>query len=250
MRARSLLPREHGAYFQLAIPLAAALARHATVAGGMLAAAAIGAFLANEPLLVTLGHRGQKLQVLLGARARMRLAILVATTCVVGIDGLALAPRAITAAAVVAVPVAILVVLACKRAEHTLAGELVAAVALTGASVPVAVAGGSDLGGALAAWAGWAAGFATAVVAVHRILATHRATRRGASSGHGSAIGIAVATVGIAALSVASHAAAIAMPLATLATLVAFVPPPASRLRAVGVAIAIAASLSGAIAAS
>src|SRR5437868_1047392 len=61
MTRRSLLPREHGAYFQLGIPLIIAYLRcAANLAMVELTAAAALAFLANEPLLVVLGHRGRR----------------------------------------------------------------------------------------------------------------------------------------------------------------------------------------------
>jgi hypothetical protein len=58
MARRSLWPREHGAYAQLGAPLATAIAMQAPTIGALaLASAACLAFLANEPLLVVLGHR-------------------------------------------------------------------------------------------------------------------------------------------------------------------------------------------------
>jgi peptidoglycan/LPS O-acetylase OafA/YrhL len=61
MSQRSLWPREHGAYFQLALPLLAACARRApSVAMVLLALAAAAAFVAHEPLRVVLGHRGSR----------------------------------------------------------------------------------------------------------------------------------------------------------------------------------------------
>ena len=62
-RRRSLWPREHGAYAQLAAPLLTALVIvRPTVAAALLALAACIAFLANEPLLVVLGHRGKRMR--------------------------------------------------------------------------------------------------------------------------------------------------------------------------------------------
>lgn len=53
MTRRSLLPREHGAYFQLGVPLIISYLRcAANLAMVELTAAAALAFLANEPLLV------------------------------------------------------------------------------------------------------------------------------------------------------------------------------------------------------
>ena len=53
-----LIPREHGAYGQLLMPLLVSLVIGGAAAGALaLAAAAVAAFLAHEPLLVLLGQR-------------------------------------------------------------------------------------------------------------------------------------------------------------------------------------------------
>src|SRR5262249_31077882 len=91
---RSLWPREHGAYAQLGAPLATAPALHIpTVPAALLAAAACCAFLANEPLLVVLGHRGKRMHDEHGRRAAVRLAIVGGTAVAIGAVALVLAPR-------------------------------------------------------------------------------------------------------------------------------------------------------------
>lgn len=237
MAPRSLWPREHGAYFQLAMPLVAACTlRVPTPAMIALSVAAALAFVANEPLLVVLGHRGPRMRAQEGVRARLRLALLTGAALILGACGLALAPAGtIAVAALAAVPAAVVVGFAWRRAEHTIAGELVAAIALTGASVPVMVAGGAARSVALVTWAAWAVGFGAAVIAVHRVIARHR---RAASSID------RVIAVGMGAITWASLAITplvTAAPLAALATILVIAPPPARRLRAVGIAIAAAA---------
>jgi hypothetical protein len=244
MARRSLWPREHGAYFQLAIPLVVACVRLAPTSCA-LAGAALLAFLANEPLLVVLGHRGPKMLELDGARARVRLAMLATGAAVLGVIGLVLAPQdASVAAAIVAIPAAVVVVLAWRRAEHTLLGELVAAIALTGASVPAAVAGATPLPTALAMWAGWALGFGATVIVVHRVIARHK---RAATAIDGViALGLIALTI---ALVVFHHATiALAIPLVAVAAILAVAPPPASRLRGIGIAIVVAGVASSAVA--
>lgn len=56
------LPREHGAYGQLLVPLVAALSLFGWPrwSSGFLVVAALGLFWAHEPLLVLLGQRGKK----------------------------------------------------------------------------------------------------------------------------------------------------------------------------------------------
>lgn len=248
MARRSLWPREHGAYFQLAIPLIAAyLLRPASLAMAALTAAAWLAFLAHEPLLVALGHRGLRMRERAGRRAGIRLAVLAPAAAVLGALGLALAPSgALAVAALVAVPAAAVVALALRRAEHTLAGELVAAVALTGAAAPVLVAGGATPGTAVAVWLGWSLGFGATVVAVHRVIARHR--RPASWIDRILAVALVAATAGSAALGWQALPLAIAASLTGLAAALVAVPPAATRLRAIGVAIAIAAAVSGAVA--
>src|SRR5262249_5726331 len=89
MSKRSLLPREHGAYAQLLVPLATALAlRPPSWSSVLFALAACCAFLANEPLLVALGHRGKRACELDGAHAVRRLAITACGAVVAGVAAL------------------------------------------------------------------------------------------------------------------------------------------------------------------
>ena len=245
MARRSLWPREHGAYFQLAIPLVVACVLAIAAPSCALAGAAILAFLANEPLLVVLGHRGPRMLETDGARARARLAVLAAGAAALGITGLVLAPRdASVAAAIVAVPAAVVVVLAWRRAEHTLVGELVAAIALTGASVPVAVAGATPLSTALAMWAGWALGFGATVVGVHRVIARHKR----AATAIDAVIALGLLAIAVALVADRHATIALAFPLVAVAAILTVAPPAASRLRAIGIAIVVAGVASSAVA--
>ena len=59
--AANLKPKEHGAYAILAIPIVTAiLVTGPTVVGLCVAVASLAGFLAHEPLLVALGHRGAR----------------------------------------------------------------------------------------------------------------------------------------------------------------------------------------------
>ena len=249
MSRRSLWPREHGAYFQLGVPLITALALRTPAPAAMaMSAAAVLAFLANEPLLVLLGHRGLRLREQAGGRARRRLAVLATSAVALGVLGLALAPRpALGMAAIVAVPVAALLALAWRKAQHTAAGELVAAVALTGAASPVLAAGGAPVASALAFWLGWALGFSATVLAVRRVIARHR--RPASRRDRGLAVGLGIVTVAAAVLAARMPAlrlsGATAAPLAGVAAAVVLAAPSATRLRAIGVVIAIVAVLAG-----
>jgi len=233
---RSLWPREHGAYGQLAAPLLGALVvRTPTLEAGALALAAGLAFLANEPLLVLIGQRGERMRASHGAAAKRRLGLLLAGAAAFAFAALIASSRAtLEIAALAAIPGAALVALAWSRRQHTLYGELLAAVAFTGASAPVMVASGVAVCSALAIWAAWAIGYACSVAAVHRVLARHRHP----ASWIDRVLAIAFASV------IACGRAVIAAPLALVALALVVKPPRATRMRAVGVALVIASVIS------
>src|SRR6185369_11691160 len=100
-----------------------------SVASVLVGVAACLAFLAHEPLLVSLGVRGARMKQNDGRRARSWFAILAGTAAATGTLALVLAPVAtLPFAAAVGLLGAMLIVLAHRRAEHTLHGELFAAV--------------------------------------------------------------------------------------------------------------------------
>lgn len=242
--ARTLLPREHGAYVQLLAPLLAALiAAGGNLPAGLLATAAVLAFAANEPLLVALGHRGKRAREQDGPRARRLLAVLAPAAAAAGLAGLVLADRDTRlVAAAVAVPAAIVVVLAWKKLERSVAGELVAATALAGAAAPVAVAAGMPVRDAALVWAAWAIGYAATVVAVHRVITRHK---RGPSRADLVArLGVVAVTAGLLALAWQWRHALVALPLAAGSAAVLLVAPPATRLRAIGFSLAGASLMS------
>lgn len=178
-RPRSLLPREHGAYGQLALPLCTALACVApSLAGVCFATASVLAFLAHEPLLVALGQRGPRATREDGPRARRLLALLGGGALATGVAALLLAPN--PARLAVAAPVllgALLGLFIAKKQERTNAGEVVAGVALSSVGLPVALAGGQPLVDALVVWLLWSASFATATLAVRALIHSARSGR-------------------------------------------------------------------------
>ena len=90
-----MLPREHGAYSQMALPLVTSF----VVAGVTLPAALTGlavvfGFLAHEPLLVRLGRRGVRARAESERRANVSLAVYGAATIAAGVAAVLLAPPA------------------------------------------------------------------------------------------------------------------------------------------------------------
>jgi hypothetical protein len=138
----SLRPREHGAYAQLGIALAAGFALAPGLRGlgqGILTAAL---FLASEPLLVLLGRRGAPAPGIQG-RARGRLGFLASLAGLAGAGawaGRLAALASLLPAAVLGLCLAGLFLL--KR-ERTPLGEILAAWTFAAAALPVAVAGGA-----------------------------------------------------------------------------------------------------------
>ncbi|HEU0035588.1 MAG TPA: YwiC-like family protein [Kofleriaceae bacterium] len=239
-RRRWLLPHEHGAYAQLLVPLATAFVLgRPTLAAVAIAIAACFAFVATQPLRTVLRRRRNAEQT---AAARW-LAITATIAIAAGATGLALAPAAIVPALVVAVPGAIALAITWRRSEHTLVGEIVAAAALAGASVPTSIAAGLDPTRALAIWAAWAIGFAATVIAVHRVLDHKRAP----GGGHLAIAATAVIALASLGATLARIEAWIVVPLAIVATIVAIRPPPVTRLRTVGVVLVVASIVSSAV---
>ena len=244
---RSLWPREHGAYAQLGVPLATALAVAPSLAGGACAVAAAAAFVANEPLLVVLGHRGARAREADGERAARRLATCLALAVVAGALALATAPAAARALAGAAVlPALALAALARAHRLHSLAGELVAALSLPGAGAVAAAAGGLPVAPAVATWLAWSTGYAATVVVVQRLIAGRRDARRWPD--RALAAGLAAAGAAAVALGRVEAGAEIALPLLAGAAAVALARPHPRELRAIGVSLVVASLVSASVA--
>jgi hypothetical protein len=171
-----LWPKEHGAYAQLAFPLASGLALGGTTpAGAGLAIAAIALFLAAEPAEVLVGARGGRARDALAGPAARQLAILGVVAAIAGIAALAVAPREARIAALVpAVLGAALGVLLIARRVKTLGGELLAVAAFASLHLPLAAAGGVS---GIPLWGpagAWLAVFSAATLAVHALKARHK----------------------------------------------------------------------------
>lgn len=107
-RVVSFLPREHGAYGQLALAL---LVAHLTGPSGRAAwFLTLAAFVSHEPLLVALGRRGERARIRAGSKAQRLLIALFGTGLLAAAAGLALGPNSARwsalACAALAVPLA------------------------------------------------------------------------------------------------------------------------------------------------
>ncbi|HET9554746.1 MAG TPA: YwiC-like family protein [Anaeromyxobacteraceae bacterium] len=241
-RPRSLLPQEHGAWGQLAMPLLSALAvGRPTAAALLLTAATVLGFLAHEPWLVTLGHRGLRATREEAPRARRVMWQLLAAAAATGGAGLLLAPLAARLAlAVPALLVAAVIAFVLARKERTVPGELTVVTALASSGFSVALAAGAPLAAAAASTVTWVLAFAASVFAVQVVLVRGR-SRGEAEHGVRNAAIAAVVAGGGSAIAVAAGLgwvvpAAVA-PTALLSLLVCLAPFSARQLRTLGWAL-------------
>ena len=175
-KARSLWPKEHGAYGQLALPLVTALASgRPSWASAFLVCAVLAIFIAHEPLLVWVGARGAWAKQQHGARARRVLIGWAALGLLCGLVGLAWGSARVARATLAPLgAVVILAPIVVRGAEKTLLGEVVVAVTLAAAAFPVALASKVPFDHALATWGMWSAALACSTAAVHFVLSAHK----------------------------------------------------------------------------
>jgi hypothetical protein len=246
-----MVPKEHGAYGQIAFPLLTALlVAGASAAGLLIAIAAVAGFVAHEPAAVLLGLRGPRAQ-----RDSRRLAIgwLVCTAALsvaAGVSALVMMPPAARWSLAMPLAPALLLATALARGqEKTWHGETAACVAFSAAAVPVSLAASASMATALAVAVPFALLFVASTLAVRVIILRTRsggnarattATRRAVLSvaaGGGAALCAAIA----AGLLPATILMAAAPGLLTATTLATY-PPQPHHLRTVGWAL-IAVSL-------
>jgi hypothetical protein len=235
---RSLLPHEHGAYGQIAMPLVCALSLgRPGAAAWLLAAGAFAGFLSYEAVLVAVGRRGRRAQQEHGGRARRLAAGILGLAVLLAGAGFALAPPdARWASAVPPLLAAGVALLVRSGVERTVAGEVAVAVALSSAGLPVAMATGARPGTAAAAWLAWCLGLAAATLAVETVLARARGQARDPGPrAAGAVAGIQAVAVALALahLVPAAVPAAVA-PMALTSLAVIGLRMPARRLKQVG----------------
>jgi len=173
---QGLLPREHGVWFQLGLPLVTALLVTGAPSSGLwLSGAALAALLGHEPLLLLLGHRGARRGERDGGRARVWGLLMggLGALCL-GLGTLSMPPEARPFLALPLILGGEVLLLAWNRQERTLSGEVLAALALSAWAVPVSMAGGLSSPPALTLWGTYALAFSLATLAVRTVIASHR----------------------------------------------------------------------------
>ncbi len=236
--ARNLLPHEHGAYGQIAMPVACALLLgRPGAAAALLAGGAFAGFLAYEPLLVLSGNRGRRAREEHGARALRLAALLLGAATLLAAAGFLLSsPEARRAALLPPLLAGVVALLVRLGVERTVAGEVAVAVALSSAGFPVAVASGVPTAVAASAWLAWSLGFAAATLAVEVVLARARAPARdpGPAASAGVLLLQAAAAVAWRAGWVPGAVPLAVAPMAAASLAVIGLRIPARRLKSVG----------------
>jgi hypothetical protein len=238
-RHRSLLPREHGAWGQLAMPLVSALVLGGPAPAALLLAVATGlAFLAHEPWLVLLGHRGARAQAVDGSRARRAMRLALTAAVLTGLAGLWLAPAVARLALLLPTSLATAVgALVLARRERTVPGELTVVSAFASSGLAVALAGGAPLRAAAASTVTWLLAFAASVFAVQVVLVRARSAGEAEHGLRNAALVAAVAGGGSLLALAAGLGLAVpagVAPTALLSLGVCLIPFSARRLRTLG----------------
>ncbi|MEZ5416670.1 MAG: YwiC-like family protein [Vicinamibacterales bacterium] len=237
------LPKEHGAYAQMGIPLVTSLVVGGTTTASIAAAGALVlGFIAHEPLLVATGSRGGRARREAG---RAAVAWLVATGGLAG----AAAALAVTATPpstrwtylLPAVPAAVVFAAALRGVERRGGAEVLVALAFSLAAVPVCLAAGAAPSTAWGVALPFGVVFTAATLAVRAVTLRTRAHAAPAAAAMARAGAAAVAMTGLAGLAMASvwtplpwASVVAAMPGAGAAVVLAARPPSARHLRRVG----------------
>ena len=234
-----MLPKEHGAYGQLLFPLVTALAvGRRTVPALLLAAGAVLAFLAHEPLLVLLGQRGARAAREQRPRAIAWLAFTAFAAGVLAVAALLTASPNVRADAIApAILAALLAVVIATGREHTAAGEILASVAFGSLAYPVARFAGASSHAALSCASLFCAMFVASTICVRAVIQHTR--RPPAAVARAAAVLVALGAIGLlrsmAAHGLVSSIAPIAaLPICIVTALAALIAPRATHLRALG----------------
>ncbi|MGC4068145.1 MAG: YwiC-like family protein [Polyangiaceae bacterium] len=229
---RSLAPKEHGAYGQLALPLFVAMVLgERNLLSWFVAVASVAAFFAHEPLLLVLGQRGKKALRTQSERARSKLiALLVLGVVTLGsafVWGSWSVRCALGVNLVAALGALSLIV---KRRERSTSGELWIAATLPSVVLPIGLLQGLSWRDVFGLHASFALAFAAGIIGVRAVIADFKSGGRWSG-----AAALAVLLGGVCALGLLSRPAAIGAALYWTAVCVVRVLRPSPRhLRQVG----------------
>jgi hypothetical protein len=229
--AAQLRPKEHGAYAILAIPIVSALLEGGpTIVGLCVAIASVAGFLAHEPLLIAIGHRGGRAQQST-PMAKTRLTVLLAVTVIGGSLALLLGNASVRWSLVACLVVAaISYAVAIAGIHRTLGGQFWGVVGLSLPCVPILLAVGTSISGALMIWGTWLLGFSSTTIAVRSVIAAQKRQPRWI---HTTVLCAITLVIGFAT-AVEIYLPLVTLPMVLLSWYLLFVPPPAKYLKRVG----------------
>lgn len=172
----SLLPREHGAYAELAFPLLTGVALGAPSLQVLaLASAAVAFFLANEPVAILLGARGGRIKDQQGQRAKRRGLVLIGAGLLLGGAGVLGAGASIWPALLFpTLAGALLIPMALSGRQKSVLGELLVVTAFSTLILPFAAASGLSPIRVIPAVLVWWVSFTLGTLEVHAIKARHK----------------------------------------------------------------------------
>lgn len=229
--AAKLKPKEHGAYAMLGIPICTALlVAGPSVAGACVAVASVTGFLAHEPLLVAMGHRGSRAQRTTPA-ARRQLGLMLGVTFLCGVTALVVGDASVRWSLLGCAVLAIASFgLAVAGKHRTLGGQLWGVIALSAPCVPILLAGSMSIGVTLESWGTWLIGFASTTMAVRGVIA---AQKRQSRALHWSSL--AMLTLAAVGLTIIGFSVPIVLlPMIAMSWYLMFDPPHAKQLKRVG----------------
>jgi hypothetical protein len=251
-----LLPKEHGAYAQMAFPLVTALVVSGPSRAGLLVVAAVCAgFIAHEPVAVLLGARGPRARRESGGAAVRQLAACLIVGVIAALAALVtMDPSSRASLVYPAVPALAVGVATVSRRDKSWFGEVAAAVAFSAAAVPVARAGGATLRDALSIALPFALLFVASTLAVRVVVLRVRGggdRRAVAVTKAALLVFILASALAIGALATSAWiplgAALASAPGVATSLLVAARPPSPARLRVLGWALVAACVVTGGI---
>ena len=251
----SLLPREHGAYGQVILPVVTAFAGAGiSRAGVLLAVAVVASFLAHEPATVLLGARGQRAKRDLQQRATFWLVACLVIAASAGLAALmTIAPYLRWSIAVPLVPAVVLASETLRGQEKSLFGETAASLAFAGTAFPIAVAATAPWQSAAGITIPFACLFVVSTMAVRVVILRTRGGGNPRATTRTRRTALFVVAVVSALLAGFSYVGALPWSVLVAATpgmftsvIIATHPPRATRLRTLGwtlVAVSILTSI-------
>jgi len=206
-----MLPREHGAYSQMALPLVTALViARASPPAVFIAIAVVCGFLAHEPLVVLLGGRGPRVKRADGSRAAIWFAMTATAMVAAGAAGVRLMPAAARWSFLVPLIPAVWVGASLlAKQEKRASAQIAVALAFAFAAVPMCLAAGFSVATAVSVGGVFGSVYVTGVLCVRAIVLAKRAGGRPRASRATRLLLVAVAACSVVAFAIAASRTAL-----------------------------------------